>query len=379
MTAGHLTVDDATPTAGRLYFVDRVRVLLTMLVVLHHVALTYGSFALWYYHEPTMRTPPPPANEWGRLLDLFLLLNQTYFMGLFFLISAYFVPGAHDRKGAGRFLAERALRLGIPLLVTVFVVVPLAKLPLFRWEAARGPITFVDFYIRELEQGPAWFLATLLVFVAAYAAIRALRPAQRRPRTTRLRAPAVVGFAALLAVFGVAWRVWQPVERIPVLQLPVPEYLPQYVCMFIAGVLAYRRGWLTTISARATRWGFAAAALAAVMLLPIALGAPNASLTAQVAHGVFDGVFCAGMSLGTLGLFSRRLAGPPTPFGRFLSGNAYAVYVFHTIVLVAVSVQLSGVPGGPLEKFALASLLSLPLCWVAAAVARALPYARRVL
>ena len=38
-------------------------------------------------------------------------------MGLFFLISGYFVPRAYDRKGATAFLKDRFRRLGIPLLL----------------------------------------------------------------------------------------------------------------------------------------------------------------------------------------------------------------------------------------------------------------------
>ncbi|MFE0155185.1 acyltransferase [Nonomuraea sp. NPDC059007] len=364
-----------TITAERLHYLDRVRVLLTVLVVLHHVALTYGSFDLWYYHEPSMGKPSPPG-EWDRLLDLFLLLNQTYFMGLFFLISAYLVPGSYDRKGGRRFLTDRVIRLGIPLILLVFAVVPLAKLPLYRWENARAPVPYLDFYLRELEQGPGWFLVTLMIFVAAYAVIRALRPAPPPRPATRLRARTVIGFAALLAVLGVLWRVL-PLERVPVVQFPVPDYLPQYICMFTAGVIAYRRGWLAAIPARATGWGFAAAAVAALPLLPVALG--GTALIAQVAHGLFDGVYCVGMSLGMLGLFSRRFTAAPGPLGRFMSAHAYAVYVLHASVLVVVSVALSGLPAGALVKFALAAVLSLPLCWMVAAAVRALPMVRRVL
>ncbi|NUT44641.1 MAG: acyltransferase family protein [Thermoactinospora sp.] len=374
---------DPPRTDGRLFFVDRVRVLLTAFVVLHHAALTYGSFALWYYHEPTMGEPPPPAGEWGRLLDLFLLLNQTYSMGLFFLISAYFVPASHDRKGGRRFLADRLLRVGLPLLVVAFVIVPLAKLPLYRWENARQPIGYLDFYAKELEQGPAWFLATLLVFVTAYAALRALRPTPPRHQTSILRARHVAGFALLLVLLGIVWRIWPPFDRVPLLQLPVPQYLPQYVCMFVAGIAAYRHGWLTSLPVSTARWGFGVAMVAAVTLLPIAVGDPSAVgtrlLLVQVAHGTFDGLYCIGMSLGILGLFSRRLARPPRAFGRFLSDHAYAVYVLHAVVLVTVSVSLSNLQAGPLVKFALASVVSLPLCWAVAAAARRLPYVKGVL
>ncbi|WP_371859992.1 hypothetical protein [Thermosporothrix hazakensis] len=40
-------------------------------------------------------------------------------------MSAYFVPGAYDRKGGARFWKERLLRLGVPLLVVSFLLNPL--------------------------------------------------------------------------------------------------------------------------------------------------------------------------------------------------------------------------------------------------------------
>ena len=41
-------------------------------------------------------------------------VNAAFFMGLFFLISAYFVPSSFERKGTWTFLKDRFLRLGIP-------------------------------------------------------------------------------------------------------------------------------------------------------------------------------------------------------------------------------------------------------------------------
>ncbi|MFI6814533.1 acyltransferase family protein [Nonomuraea sp. NPDC050328] len=345
-----------TVTAVRMAHLDRVRVLLTVLVVLHHVALTYGSFPLWYHHEPD-------GSGWGRLLDLFMLLNQTFAMGLFFLISGYFLPGAVERRGRWRVLGDRAVRLGVPLLLIVFVVVPLAKLPGYLRAPQGG---YLDFYLRELEQGPGWFLAALLLFTAAYVLLH--RPPGERPGSP-LRARTLIGFALALVVLGVAWRVAQPLDRVPLVQFPVPAYLPQYVGMFAAGVLAWRRGWLTEWPARAAGWGFGAAAVAVVALVPLTL---DGSLLARVAHGIFDGVYGVGMSVGVLALFAHRFAGPPTALGRFLAANAYTVYVLHAVVLVAVSVALSGLDVGPLAKFVLVGAVSVPLCWALAAIVRGL-------
>ena len=55
----------------------------------------------------------------------FCAVNQAYFMSLFLLISAYFVPGSYDRKGAGHFVKDRLIRLGIPLIIYSWIISPL--------------------------------------------------------------------------------------------------------------------------------------------------------------------------------------------------------------------------------------------------------------
>ena len=69
----------------RLLFIDNLRSMLTILVVLHHLAITYGAVGSWYYTE----RPADSASVIG--LSIVVALNQGYFMGLFFFIAGYFV------------------------------------------------------------------------------------------------------------------------------------------------------------------------------------------------------------------------------------------------------------------------------------------------
>ena len=103
----------------RLYFVDNLRILLITLVVLHHLAITYGHTGGWYYYEGQ------PDELTTILIAIFTTINQAFFMGFFFMISAYFTPGSYDRKGTGSFLKDRLLRLGIPLLFYIVIIEPL--------------------------------------------------------------------------------------------------------------------------------------------------------------------------------------------------------------------------------------------------------------
>ncbi len=110
----------APPAAksSRLFFMDYLRAFLIILVITLHLAFTYGSpINLWYYHDTTN------ALTVGLVTSL-TGIGQAFAIGLFFLISAYFTPGAYDRKGAGPFLRDRLLRLGLPLLIYDILINP---------------------------------------------------------------------------------------------------------------------------------------------------------------------------------------------------------------------------------------------------------------
>ena len=68
--------------AGRLFFVDNIRVFLTILVILHHLMITYAGTGSWTYNENREDLITNALGGW------FCATNQSYFMGLFLLISA---------------------------------------------------------------------------------------------------------------------------------------------------------------------------------------------------------------------------------------------------------------------------------------------------
>src|SRR5262249_28734852 len=108
-----MSAEISSVPAVRNRSIDHLRVLLTALVILHHTAIAYGGSGGWYWREEPNGSKP--------LLVLFNATNQSYFMGFFFLLAGYYTPGPFDRKGAGRFLADRFLRLGLPLLGYFFI------------------------------------------------------------------------------------------------------------------------------------------------------------------------------------------------------------------------------------------------------------------
>ena len=377
------------PTAERpgrrLLFVDNLRVALTVLVVLHHLAVTYSGLPIWYYVES------PPEGSWSAgLLPLFILFNQSFFMGLFFLISGYFVPPSYDRKGARAFLRDRLVRLGIPLLIFFLLLGPASNLALYRVEiVGKGvDLPYWLFYLLTLGPGPLWFLEVLLSFSALYVVWRHLRPshgdgAARGDSRAFPGVGTIIAFTLGLAVASYVVRFWVPIGwYVPFVGLPTLSHVAQYAAMFVVGALAYRNNWLVRVPDRAGHMGIGAAILATVTLFPLALTdweALTGGLTWQAfAYALWESIVCVGLSLGLLVFFRNHLGGQGA-LRRFLSAHAYTVFIIHAPIITALAFLLRGVQLDPLLKFALAALIGVPLCFALAGLVRRLPRAERVL
>ncbi|MCP3802060.1 acyltransferase family protein [Allokutzneria sp. A3M-2-11 16] len=356
-----------------MWFVDNLRVLLTALVVLHHTAATYSGLPVWYYTEKSTSE----AVELG--LTVFLLFNQAWFMGAFFLLSGYFTPGSYDRKGPRAFVRERLFRLGIPLVVFYFVLNPIIHIGVDHGDSP------LEFYLNTIGTGPLWFVLAILVFDGSYAAFRhATRNRQPRPRNPQPPTSlAVIGFVLGLALVTYAVRTVLPVDLfVPVIGFPTSSYLPQYVSFFVLGAVAYRRGWPSAITARTGRAGLGLAIGATLLFLPLAL----ADGTEWLGHGtlsslfyaLWDSAFAVGTVLALLALFRRRFTAQG-PLLRYLSTHAFTVYVIHAFVVTAAGHALSVLDLPTLAKFAIAAAVVLPACFLLAGPVRRLPGVRRVL
>ncbi|UBU17174.1 acyltransferase family protein [Nonomuraea gerenzanensis] len=355
-----------TQTRSRLYAIDNLRILLTALVVAHHAAITYGNIPLWYYVEPA-------KDPSGIALDMLVVTDQAFFMGFFFLLSGLFTPGSYDRKGARVFVRDRLVRLGIPLLVYLLLLRPLAGIG---GVLGRGDMPFWEYYLRSWDPGPMWFVEVLIVLALAYAGWRALRPPLDQ-RPTVLSGRAIALFVVGLAAATFLWRLVVPTTSYwPIVGLPTPYFLPQYVAMFVVGCVAFRRGWFESLPARAAARGFIVAGVATpVLLVPALLTTGTLSVALMAA---WESAFAVGMIIGFTVWFRERHA-TQGPRGRFLAEHAFTVYIIHPLVLVGLGWALSWLETIAIVKFAVMLLLALPLCWWVAYLVRSLPGAKRVL
>lgn len=365
------------PSAGRVYWIDTLRIALTVLVLAHHSGVTYGHIPVWFYNEA-----PAPTDPTAAFLDILVVINQSFFMGLFFFISGYFVPRSIDRKGPGAFSRDRLIRLGLPLLAFVLILRPIVNLHAYLTTPDLPP--FPLYYVLSWDPGPTWFLEVLLVFSLIYAGYRALRSRAAKPTVTgegRLRwivaFGAMIGLIVIMGVLMAAWRQFVPDGTyVPVLGLPSVSFMPQYALMFAAGVLAARQRWLERIPGSLGWIGLGLSVLAVLVFGPMIMS-PD-PVTAGVAGGIAMSVLGVGLSVALLVLF-RRVAPGTGPIRQFASANAFTVYVIHPVILVAIALLFQGLVAPAIIKWAILLILSVPACWLVASLLRRIPAVAKIM
>ena len=197
-----VTGEQATTAPTRIVAFDRARTFITLLVLLHHSVVNYTHFG---------------SGDKARWLgfDLIVLFNDSFFMAFMFLISGLFVHDSLIRHGVGGFLGRRFWRLGIPLLVSIFVLIPIAYYASFLRYHLPGTTDFNYFHYwgRMITTGPwpsgqSWFLWVLLVFNVIAAAIWMIAPQILRNfgfLIGALRNRAAIALAALVVVSVVSY------------------------------------------------------------------------------------------------------------------------------------------------------------------------------
>jgi peptidoglycan/LPS O-acetylase OafA/YrhL len=352
-TAGAVT---GARSASRLLFIDNIRWSMIILVLSMHASDTYSPFGNWYYVD-RQNTGLGTALFFG-VYQSFL---QAFFMAALFFIAGYFSAAAYDRKGVSRFLRDRFARLGLPTLLYMFVIGPLTQYFLSRTWGSGG---FGHQWLHHLrdgewlsETGPMWFCAALLLFAIIYGLIRLTGRQERRiePKGDR---QAVAIFIAIMAASTFLVRVVVP-EGASVLNVH-PGDFPQYVLMFTAGAFGYRGNWIAELP---ERFCIQCAALALTLAIPlfaalIWFGGGLQGETAQYAGGfnpvsagkcLWEALVCVGMGLLMLAVYRRHFNGQG-PVARWLSDNAFGVYLIHPPILIGSALLLHAVALNAIAK-----------------------------
>jgi surface polysaccharide O-acyltransferase-like enzyme len=387
--------DQASMATGRIVALDRARTFTTLLVVIHHSVVNYTHFG----NGDRIR--------WLGF-DLVVLFNDSFFMAFMFLISGLFVHDSLTRRGAAGYLRRRFFRLGVPLLVSIFVLIPIAYYASFLRYHFPGTtdFNFFHFWWHTMTVGPwpsgqSWFLWVLLVFDLIAVAIWSTAPrvfTSLGRLIAALRERPLAAFVAFLAlsvvcylpmhlVFGDgAW--FEPGHYpFPVQSSRILLYPAYFFTGVGIGVVSLRTGLLAEHGEIEKRWplwlGCAVLFYGAILLLVYAHhnwidNFASPALWWRTAYGVAFASFSAAMAF-TLPATSLRLAKSSLWFLDAMQPSAYGIYLLHymPIIWLQYAVYDPAWPAG--VKAAIVFIGTLSSSWLLTVWLRKIPFVARMI
>ena len=383
--------------APRIAWVDNLRTAIILLVVHMHACVTYSHVGSWYINEG----PDPSLSV--RIAFIFWQAHlQAFFMGVLYFLAGFFAHRSLARHGTGGFLRERAIRLGLPSLLYMLVIHPFMVYVLLGNPHVEHRPSLGRLYLDYLTSGrvlsgngPLWFALGLLAFclvLAGWRAASARGKADPGTPNAALPAPgprALLAFACAIVIATFAVRLVQPLGT-NVLNFQLC-FFPQYIATFAAGVAAARGGWFEELiasrRARIAGWLGLIGGPLLLAIVGILGGPPSAHGPGPYVggwHGQAFGLAAweqltgLGLGLGVLALFRSHINHDGS-IARWLSARAFAVYVLHPPVLVALTPCLRLLRVDVFTHTLLLTVLGVVATSAVADLARRIPGLRAIL
>lgn len=323
----------------RLHHLDALRAL-TMLLILpaHAIAISGLMNGGW--------NDPESSLYWS---------IHVFRLPLFFLVAGFFAALLIEIRGVPALLRNRAIRIGIPLLVGVVAVVPIITLEIqaLSEQPHRPGVAGLGAF---LDPHPSflWFLWYLTLIYAAALLVRALLAVRPGARLSLLNAgsrllvhwsaPLLLAIpAGLLLYRQPTWYAAAPSESF----VPQFDLLGYYAIFFATGWALFAAPALReSIELRPRRYlAFSAVAFPPALALFLLQQDPALGSRREVhllALGLLS-VATWSLAFGLLGV-ARRFGEKPNPTLRYWTDAAYWIYLSHFPVMAAIALATVALP-----------------------------------
>ena len=341
------TAFPAPASTSRLYFLDWVRILAFMLLILYHVGM--------YYVSEDWVVKSPHASD---AIEPLMMLSSPWRLGLLFLISGVASSFMLSKMKAAHFMRQRSARLLVPLVFGMLVIVP--PQPYFevieKVAYQGGYLDFMRLYIsgyggfcRKTDcldlptWNHLWFVAYLWVYTLLLGALVLLLGARFEALSEKV-ASCLNGWKLIVlpvAVLGTA-RVLL-LSHFPTTHDLVNDWYnhAQYAGLFVLGAMLARQAavWRNMAS---MRWAALGIALACWGALIIYLSMPESVALLPGFHNIRMGMrfvyaLCAWCAIVAACGFAYRHLNVDNRARRYLSEAAFPVYIVHQSLIVAMA------------------------------------------
>jgi len=304
----------------RHYFLDNIKWFIAITVIFHH------SFDHFQNVFPSYR----------QAFNLILGINQSYFMDLFFFISACFIIPSYVKKGKNSFNKDKLIRLGGAVVITLLLIDPINDVVKFLGEKTilqsyTGYLissdrwnTIIDLQWGNL-MGVTWFCWTLLIFTLIWS---------RFSQKDNLQGVQNKLFPSLSKI-TLFCLVMVPINSIAVmlnqhlgdgfLGFHLLKYFPTYIAAFYFGLQAHKYQWIEQINFKHGIYGLIISFLVWCLII-------FGHLKIDYTYSIFRTFMAVGMIMFLLYIF-KLLFNRSNRFTKELSRASFPAYVVQFIFL----------------------------------------------
>jgi glucans biosynthesis protein C len=234
----------------RHYFLDNIKFFLAIIVIFDHSFDHFKDIFPSYHH----------------VFNAICGFNQSYFMDLFFFISAYFIIPSYLNKKEKSFKKDKIIRLGGAVIITLLLIDPITDVIKFFGEKTilqsyTGYLTANDRWntIVSLQWGSllrvTWFCWALLVFTIIWCHFSEksdLISLQKKPFPSFIK---IILFCLMMVPINSFAIMLNNHLGDSFLGFRLLKYFPTYIAAFYFGLQAHKNDWIKQITLKHAIYG----------------------------------------------------------------------------------------------------------------------------
>jgi fucose 4-O-acetylase-like acetyltransferase len=372
---------------NRVLWIDYLRSSIIILVVAHHSALAYTTFAKFNKEAYIMSTNPVVDVQRWIGLDIFVFFNDIFMMSLMFLISGVFVSASLQKKGSISFLNDRFRRLFIPFIFGVTILMLLAYYPSYYLAHGQNNIKdyIIDFFtVEHWPVGPPWFIWVLFSFNLVFALVFPFIKGILNKLSESLLILKTKPFKLLFIWFLITWIIYVPLRLIfgpdswtglgpfDFQKSRLLLYFGYFIFGTVIGSTPFEKGLFSDDSAFMKKWPTWISFCVLIFLILLIIDEPFRRLTGtkqmNVIHVqlIYSIVYVSSCTLSCIAFLTafKALVKSSKFWMDSLVANSFSIYLIHYVFIVWCQYVLLSLNISAIIKFFVTFWVVLSVSWL---------------
>ncbi len=383
---------------NRIIFLDNVRSLMVLFVLVFHAGAAYSSAVdFWPYHN----------SSYSGLVDFYMLLGDVFMMSNMFFIAGYFATPSYNKRGAKVFIKDKFKTLGLPWLVITTCVLPILDYINYVFVLDKvGGLGFLEYWSKSMKkilefnfgfldmskftimpeqyyQRYVWFLSLLLFYFLVFVVYIKLKEKKKMGKLsvenkTKINPFVIVSVLSILLFCSVKLFIYDEILGAGwfsfggLLEFQLGKFFI-YAIYFGFGVYAYNKKWFTVNGGVGKVWAWSVGNFCAFGMNMLAFKVLSETSTPDLIYKLMHVVLYPLWIITFLGLFlsiGYKYWNNKSWLKGELSKNSYKMYLVHYIFPMTLPLMLSGAEVSALVKFILVAVFTVVFSYLVSKVVK---------